>query len=734
MVEDQLTHIDSMTNIELRAELKRRGCSTSGNKKDLIAKLNAALQKDSEQSSLGHSVGHPQTEEPVISTILLSDDQATSQHPSVYTLSIPQNDYPSSAPIIPIPQQLPITSSVEDEQFSSINIPKVNDTSIVSSAPEEKTRASSKRSSVDCSSNENSNTTSNQQIINNEQNVLDVSSNDNNLEVKPFVSKSIEEEQKNIEKIGGESYSPSVGSNSAKSESIIKETPLPDEQQRLNQSKSEQQQQQDNQSVMIDEEKISATHAVNDDTKNQNEVIDKSSETNLSADLKAATTEQQQTTKDEPSSINKQVKKAASQQQVQFKTNHSQTSSLMQGLHRSTNTKINLSSEILKTLISDISLLPESVFNDELDILINEKSNDNDNEQSANELVLETNINNDFLPCDSITIGDLADQKQQTNRTVVMNISMNSSSLNDDINVRRKQNLTSTNVPSFESTTSIDGKTNMIIPDEPVRIKNVTAVNEPLSQILYIRGLTRPFSLLHVKELLRRYGTLVDGQFWLDKIKSQCLVTYNTIEEAQNAREALDGCRWPSTNPKTLYIRFAQQNELEFSKTHDLPPGQMSIDAVDRIIQDKSNIISSRRSTSPIDKIKSNTKKNHSDVRECDIPKLQEKTQSGFMISKEAEEESIKPNESPVKGLDEYFRKTKSKPSLYWLPLTEEQIIERNRRQEQRNAERDGERRKRETDKNIQKSDSKSYCRSSPPPQEKRKRSPSSSKRNSKRH
>jgi len=60
--------------------------------------------------------------------------------------------------------------------------------------------------------------------------------------------------------------------------------------------------------------------------------------------------------------------------------------------------------------------------------------------------------------------------------------------------------------------------------DEPVRIKDVTIGNEPPSQILYIRGLTRPFSLMQLKGLLCRYGTLIDGEFWLDKIKSQCLV------------------------------------------------------------------------------------------------------------------------------------------------------------------------------------------------------------------
>lgn len=49
---NQLSRIDSMTNVELRAELKRRGCPTSGNKKDLLAKLRVALQKEYEQTAL----------------------------------------------------------------------------------------------------------------------------------------------------------------------------------------------------------------------------------------------------------------------------------------------------------------------------------------------------------------------------------------------------------------------------------------------------------------------------------------------------------------------------------------------------------------------------------------------------------------------------------------------------------------------------------------------------------
>lgn len=68
-----------------------------------------------------------------------------------------------------------------------------------------------------------------------------------------------------------------------------------------------------------------------------------------------------------------------------------------------------------------------------------------------------------------------------------------------------------------------------VVTDEPIRMKNLTAGDEPSSQILYIRGLTRPFTLLQLKSLLSRYGALVDGQFWLNKIKSECLATVNNV-------------------------------------------------------------------------------------------------------------------------------------------------------------------------------------------------------------
>jgi hypothetical protein len=57
----------------------------------------------------------------------------------------------------------------------------------------------------------------------NEQSVLETS---NNVEINTFVSKSNDEEEKNIEKVGEDIHLPSIGSSSSpKSESAIKEIP-----------------------------------------------------------------------------------------------------------------------------------------------------------------------------------------------------------------------------------------------------------------------------------------------------------------------------------------------------------------------------------------------------------------------------------------------------------------------------------------------------------------------------
>lgn len=85
-----------------------------------------------------------------------------------------------------------------------------------------------------------------------------------------------------------------------------------------------------------------------------------------------------------------------------------------------------------------------------------------------------------------MTIGDLVDQTEQRARTVVVD--------------------------------------RIVTTDEPIRVKDVTRINGKATRFIHITGLTRPFTIYQLRELLQRYGSMSDDQIWLDKVKSQCLV------------------------------------------------------------------------------------------------------------------------------------------------------------------------------------------------------------------
>lgn len=52
----------------------------------------------------------------------------------------------------------------------------------------------------------------------------------------------------------------------------------------------------------------------------------------------------------------------------------------------------------------------------------------------------------------------------------------------------------------------------------------------PISEILFITNLVRPFTVKQLKDLLERTGKLKEDGFWTDKIKSKCFACYETAE------------------------------------------------------------------------------------------------------------------------------------------------------------------------------------------------------------
>lgn len=253
-----------------------------------------------------------------------------------------------------------------------------------------------------------------------------------------------------------------------------------------------------------------------------------------------------------------------------------------------------------------------------------------------------------------------------------------------------------------------------------------------VSDVLFISNLVRPFTVNQLKELLARTGSIVEAGFWIDKIKSKCYVQYKTEAEARETRHALHGVRWPVSNPKQLCVDFGKKEDMDLAQAlteEDQVPRKTEPLKVERSVEgwvaeqvrEKERERELRERERERDKEKSRMKerphhavpavetlernrniKMSASVREWDLgkigqlsptekePKHEDKnkererrvrkekihhSRSASPHDAPARKQKKKEEEAPAKLLDDLFRKTKSTPCIYWLPLTAEQIV-----------------------------------------------------------
>ena len=177
---------------------------------------------------------------------------------------------------------------------------------------------------------------------------------------------------------------------------------------------------------------------------------------------------------------------------------------------------------------------------------------------------------------------------------------------------------------------------------EEKKMPKITAT----SSVIRIDNLVRPFTVNQMKELLARTGTLVEDSFWINKVKSTCLVAYSTKEEAEETIAALDGVKWPSSNPKQISVKPSTEEELNafLSGTADTR-------------QNGAAPRSNREDNRPRES--SETKKR---------PNAPDEDDEARSRKKRRREEESSGGGGAGKTLEELFRKTKTQPSIYWLP------------------------------------------------------------------
>ncbi|KAJ8387616.1 hypothetical protein AAFF_G00151660, partial [Aldrovandia affinis] len=259
--------------------------------------------------------------------------------------------------------------------------------------------------------------------------------------------------------------------------------------------------------------------------------------------------------------------------------------------------------------------------------------------------------------------------------------------------------------------------------DDPVRTaRQPSPPRGKITNIVHICNLVRPFTLGQLKELLNRTGTVVEEAFWIDKIKSHCYVTYSSTEEAVATRAALHGVKWPQSNPKFLSVDFCEQDELDFHRGLLVPDRGGEEDrgtTVGGLPGMPPSLLPERergaggvrdqwaqreREMERRERARAEREWDRDKVRDFGKPgedregaarrsrsrdRERRRKERGKSKERKTDKKEKAPEEPPAKLLDDLFCKTKAAPCIYWLPLTDQQALQREAERAERMKERE---------------------------------------------
>ncbi|XP_003700784.2 apoptotic chromatin condensation inducer acinus isoform X2 [Megachile rotundata] len=221
------------------------------------------------------------------------------------------------------------------------------------------------------------------------------------------------------------------------------------------------------------------------------------------------------------------------------------------------------------------------------------------------------------------------------------------------------------------------------------------------TNILLIKNLVRPFTLNQIKELLSRTGTIVENGFWMDRIKSKCFVEYSNEDQAFETRQALHGISWPVSNPKRLHVEYATKDDMELArelskdqsiprKTEPLVPSDSWQQDWNREERTNTKVMVVREWDLGKEDGQQHMKEKEREKKDHDKKRRQRSRSPAVEAHLPAPARKFKKKEDeppPAKLLDDLFRKTKATPCIYWLPLTNEQIVVKEEMRRQHMAE-----------------------------------------------
>ncbi|CAK9872212.1 unnamed protein product [Sphagnum jensenii] len=198
---------------------------------------------------------------------------------------------------------------------------------------------------------------------------------------------------------------------------------------------------------------------------------------------------------------------------------------------------------------------------------------------------------------------------------------------------------------------------------ETQKTRVVPPSTKPPTTSLKIDKFLRPFTHKAVKELLANTGAV--QAMWMDQIKTHCYVMYSTVDEAVATRNALYNLQWPPQGGRLLTAEFVEPEEVKIRC--DGEKAATSNASITRGPVPANN--------TPAEHVVSAPPPTHP----SSLPPV---PASGLPppppLPPPARERPPMPSKQEMESqgptLDDLFKKTRAKPHIYYLPLTDQDV------------------------------------------------------------
>lgn len=213
--------------------------------------------------------------------------------------------------------------------------------------------------------------------------------------------------------------------------------------------------------------------------------------------------------------------------------------------------------------------------------------------------------------------------------------------------------------------------------------------------ILCINDITRPCSLATLTQLLNSEAGIVGDapsaivDIWLAKLKTHAVVVFGNEEQAETVRKATHLLKWPLGSAKVLLPRYVDAAEAARIRAGEASPGAqpspISATASGRGSFAQAAMKASQQQHALA--IKALGSAAAAAAASAPEPRLLSPRGGGTEVVKEAAEKDVIDlpaasnknrladiEEDKVFSLNDLFRKTKSKPAIYYLPHTEQYV------------------------------------------------------------